>query len=429
MKRLLSTALLCMLVSMTFAQKKAVKDAKKLMEQDKLTEAREMIKPALTNPETANDPETWKLAGDIEDRAFKNETRKQASGEKPNEDVLYSSLFNTWDIYLKADELSQIPDRKGKIDEKMRRNIALIMRTGHIYYINGGVFYNTKREYGKAADFFERYWNMPSLDIFKNDPIPLVTNDTLLQTIKYYAAVCAIQSKDHNRSIELLKRITSEPFVENKDYQESEIYERLANEYIQIGDSVKYIATLEDGAKRFAKSKYFVPNLINEMIKRSKLNEALLYLDQAIENDPENACELHSVKASIYTQNADYDNSFKSYEKALEADENCERALDGLAVAYIVKAQDLREKATQSAVSRAEQTQIDNEAKELYKQAYPLLEKLRLSAEARIVTEPDAKRELKSILYKLRNAYYMLNMDAEYDAVTKAYEDLDGDGE
>jgi tetratricopeptide (TPR) repeat protein len=271
---------------------------------------------------------------------------------------------------------------------------------------------------------------MPSLKIFEGypDKDKINTNDTTFQTIKYYAAICAVQGKEHERAIRFLTRILDEPYLENNNYQKNEIYELLANEYIQTGDSVKYIEVLRDGAKLFPKSKYFVPNLINEMIKRQKMDEALTYLDQAIANDSENACELYSVKASIYTQESKFDESFVSYEKALVADENCERALEGLAVAYIVKAQDLKEKATQASVSRKEQSEIDAQANDLYKNAYPLLEKLRVLLEKRKAesVEPiPTTREIKGVLYKLRNAYYNLNMNAEYEAVTKTYEEMD----
>ncbi|GAB6011139.1 tetratricopeptide repeat protein [Viscerimonas tarda] len=429
MKRIVSMAILCMLVSMTFAQKKVVKETKKLIDDKKFGDARQMIKPALTDPETANDPDTWKTAGDIEEKAFSAESAKEMLRQAFNEDVMYPALYNEWEPYIKADSLSRIPNQKGKIDEKYRTNITAIMKANHMYYINGGVYYNKKKDYKKAADFFERYWELPSLKMFEGSNITFNTADTISQLVKYYAAICTVQLKDHDRAIRLLRRIIDEPFIENNDYQKSEVYELLSNEYIQINDSATYIEILKEGSKLYPKSKYFVPNLINEMIKREKMDEALIYLDQAIANDPESACELYSVKASIYTQDSKFDESFSSYEKALAVDGNCEKALEGLAVAYIVKAQDLREKATQETSSRKVQTEIDNQANELYKKAYPPLEKLRSIIESRIKSDdPESKSVntpvLKSVLYKLRNAYYNLNMNTEYDAVTKAYEDL-----
>lgn len=424
MKRILSTVILCALVGATFAQKKAVKEAKKAMESDKIADARQLIKPALTNSETDLDPETWKIAGDIEAKAFNNEVKKQMLGQTFNEEAMYDALYNMWKPYITSDSLALVPDQKGKIQDKYRKLIAPVMKDNHVYYINGGVFYNNKKDFTRAADYFERYWNTPDLKMFADQPDAFNKNDTIFQTVKYYASICAIQAKDHPRAIKFLSRIIDEPAAATDAYQEFEIYELLSNEYLQIGDSVKYIQVLEVGAEKFPKSKYFIPNLINEFIKKDKMDEALMYLDKAIANDPSNSCELYSVKASIYTQEAKYDDSFNSYEKALAADPNCERALDGLSVAYIINAQDLRDKATQASGSRKEQADLDKQANDLYKKAYPLLEKLRSLIEARSTGSDEDKTILKSILYKLRNSYYNLNMNDEYDAVTKAYEDL-----
>ena len=75
MKRIYLFVSLCMLVGSSFAQKKAVKDAKSAMGNN-TTEARNLIKPALTNPETMSDAETWKIAGDIEYKVFDDEVTK-----------------------------------------------------------------------------------------------------------------------------------------------------------------------------------------------------------------------------------------------------------------------------------------------------------------------------------------------------------------
>ncbi len=422
MKRIVTTVMLCAFVSMAFAQKKAVKEAKKALESNKISEARELIKPALTDPETANDPETWKIAGDIENKAFDNEVAKMVIGEQPNDEAMYQALYNSYDPYVKADQISQTPNEKGKIQDKYRKQIAPIMKVNQLYYINGGVFYtNTKKDPATAIDYFQRYLDLPKLDMFKNNPeTSIEVNDTLVQTVKYYAAISAIQAKEHQRAIGFLNDILTGNYIPTDDVKEAEVYELLVSEYIQVGDSAKYIATLEEGSKKFPNSEYMIRDLINIYIRTGKLEQALANLDQAIANDPANACELYSVKASIYTQIEDYDNSFNSYEKAMAANPDCDKALEGLAVAYIVKAQDLKEKASQASLPRKEQTEMDEEANELYRKAYPLLEKLRQFQVANGASVP----QLKSTLFKLRNAYYNLNMNDEYDEVEKAYEEL-----
>jgi tetratricopeptide (TPR) repeat protein len=422
MKRTLLVITLCAFAGFSFAQKKAVKDAKSAMKN--VDEARELIKPALTDPETANDPETWKIAGDIEYKSFDDERtlemQKEITKKGGNEEKMYIGLYNMYDPYIKADELGQIPNEKGQVKNKVRKDIVKNMRDGHRFYINGGVFYNDKQNYKRATDFFERYWELPHLAMFDDTKSDFDTQDSIYQTIKYYAVISSIQSGDHTRSVNLLKKLIAEPYIQNSTYKESDTYELLASEYQQIGDSLAFAQTLNDGAKKFPGNKYFTPNLINEFIRGGKTAEAMAYLDQAIANDPSNTCELMGVKASLYAEQKDYVNAEPAYQKAISTDANCEKALEGLGVLYILQAQDVKEKAGQT-TSRSEQAQLDKQTADLYQKSLPYLEKYRDLVKER---NADFDLDIKPILMKLQNVYYnlsLLNIDksAEYEAVQK----------
>ncbi|MFQ9316828.1 hypothetical protein [uncultured Dysgonomonas sp.] len=422
MKRSLLLITLCIFAGFSFAQKKAVKDAKSAMKN--VDEARELIKPALTNPETVNDPETWKIAGDIEYKAFDDERtlemQREITGKGGNEEKMYIGLYNMYDPYIKADELGQIPNEKGQVKNKFRKDIVKNMRDGHRFYINGGVYYNEKKDFKRATDFFERYWELPSLAMFEDTKGDFNTQDSVYQTIKYYAVISSIQSADHDRSIKLLKKIIAEPYVQNSTYKESDAYELLASEYQQVNDSLAFVQVLNDGAKKFPGNKYFTPNLINEFIRGGKTAEAMAYLDQAIANDPSNTCELIGVKASLYAEQKNYASAEPAYLQAIAADANCEKALEGLGVLYILQAQDVKEKAGQTN-SRSEQAQLDKQTADFYQKSLPYLEKYRDLLKAR---GADFDLDIKPALMKLQNVYYnlsLLNIDksAEYEAVQK----------
>ena len=64
MKKVLFTAALMFGAMVASAQVSVVKEAKS--KKSNPAEAAQIIEAALTNPETANDPETWKLAGDFQ---------------------------------------------------------------------------------------------------------------------------------------------------------------------------------------------------------------------------------------------------------------------------------------------------------------------------------------------------------------------------
>lgn len=441
MKKIVLIASLCMFAGFSFAQKKVVREAKSNM--DKTAEAREIIKPALTNEETANDPETWKIAGDIEYKSFEKEydaemTKQFNNGKGGNVETMYTGLYNMVDLYKKADELGQQPDEKGRVKNKVRKDIVKNFRVAYPFCIDAGAYYNDKglqanrdgnkaeadKLYAKSADFFEMYWDLPSLPMFQEEKDPLVVPDSIFQTIKYYAVVSAIQSNDSERSIKMLEKIIASPYIETSVQAESDPYELLAVEYDKIKDTVNYVRILKLGAEKFPKNQYFTPNLINEYIRAGKITDAMEHLDQAVSNDPDSRCELLSVKGSLLITDKKYEEGVATYQEALKFDSNCERALEGLGVMYVLQAQELKEKVGQE-TDRQKIREIDEQTKELYQKSLPLLEKFVNQMRER-QADPF---ELRAGLVKLQNVYYNLSLlgiskEAELDVVEKEIEAL-----
>ncbi len=404
MRKILFITMMAVLTSGSiFAQKSALKDAKRALGRDDLNEARTMIKQAVEHPETATDPETWKVWGDIGNKAFDLQRTNAMLGKSANDKVMYDGLMESYGPYVKADSLGELPDAKGKVKNKFRKDIAGILRANHPFYINGGVYYNEQGDYKKATDFFEIYWNIPSLPIFEGEKDAFVLDSTF-QTIKYYAIITAIQGEDHKRALAMLQRAAKEPFIENSAYKESDIYELMASEYIQLGDSAKFLEILYDGAEKFPSSNYFLPNLVNVFIREGNTDKAMEYLDKAIENTPQNSCDLNSVKGALLAEQKNYEAAEAEYRKALAQDPNCERALERIAVNFILQAQDLKEK-TALMSDRQQQMVNDKQTVELYQKALPSLEKYAELLKGREAPAHD----IESALLKLRNVYYNLS--------------------
>ena len=404
MRKILFLTMMAVLTSGSiFAQKSALKDAKRALGRDDLNEARTMIKQAAEHPETATDPETWKIWGDIGNKAFDLQRTNAMLGKSANDKVMYDGLMESYAPYVKADSLAELPDAKGRVKNRVRKDISGILRANHPFYINGGVYYNDQGDYKTATDFFEVYWNIPGLPMFEGENDAFVLDSTF-QTIKYYAIITAIQGEDHKRALAMLQRAAKEPFIENSAYKESDIYELMASEYIQLGDSAKFLEILYDGAEKFPSSNYFLPNLVNVFIREGNTEKAMQYLDKAIENTPQNSCDLNSVKGALLAEQGNYDAAEAEYRKALAQDPNCERALEAIAVNFILQAQDLKEK-TALMSDRQQQMENDKLTVELYQKALPSLEKY-----AELLKEREAPaHDIESALLKLRNVYYNLS--------------------
>lgn len=418
MKRILLAVSFCLVASgAMFAQKKALKDAKSALDKGNFNEARQLIKPALTDPETATSPDAWKLAGDIEfkaaDKEVDNEKLKEFNkGAGWNEDVLYTGMRNMIAPYLTADSLSQLPDEKGKVKNKVRKDIVKNITSLYQYYPNGGVYYNQKSDTKNASAMFELYWTIPQMDIFTPEDLKAFnTADSSFQIIKYYTVITALQSEDKARTVKLLKKIISEPYIQNSTQKESDPYELLANEYATQGDTVSYLEMLKVGSSKFPSNQYFTSNLINEYIKAGDKNKAIDFLDQAIAaGSATDVCMFASVKGSLYLDSKEYDKALEIYTSTLENDPSCERSIEGLGLVYAFKAQDIKESIVN--LSRKEQVEADKQTVELYTKAMEQFEKLYNTQTER----SDSKANIKKTLQKLQNVYYnlsLLNVDKE----------------
>ena len=107
----------------------------------------------------------------------------------------------------------------------------------------------------------------------------------------------------------------------------------------------------------------------------------------------------------MFTEIEEFDKAEAEYKKALVQDDNCERALEGIAVSYILQAQNLKDKSAQVMTDRKLQAENDKKTVEFYLLALPHLEKYTELLQARSAE----KSEITGALIKLQNVYYNLS--------------------
>ena len=122
MKKVLFTAALFFAACAASAQESVVKEAKSAKANPE--EAAKIIEPALADPTTANDPETWKLAGDFQKAIYDDENMKlYLPGGKADTARLYNSLAKMFEYYMKCDEVEQAKVKSGELKKpKLRKN-------------------------------------------------------------------------------------------------------------------------------------------------------------------------------------------------------------------------------------------------------------------------------------------------------------------
>lgn len=400
MKRVLLLSIaLCIAATGAFAQKKAVSQAQSIAKGNNadFAEARALIQGALENPETKDDAKTWYVAGYVEDQQFSSERMKELLGQQPNQPVMYKALLSILPYMVKAYELDQLPDAKGKVKPKYTKDIKGVLSANHIYYLNAGAFYFDEKDYKTASEAFEQYLAISDLPMFAGESV--AERDSNYMTVQFYAGVAATQLGDPQKAIAALNRAKEFGFRQNDTYQ------YLYYEYDQLKDTANMEAIAKEGMKLFPEDPNFILNLINIYIYSNRNDEAIDYLNQVIADDPNNP-QLYDVLGNVYESGLkDYENAEKNYSKALEIDPNYIEASSNLGRVYYNQAINVQGDANMISDNKLYQVEIAK-AKALFEKALPYFQKAHA-----------AKPEQREYLIALRGIYYNLNMGKEFEEI------------
>lgn len=423
MKKVLFSMCLLLAAGFTFAQEKAVKEAKSIANgtNPDFAKAEELIQGALTNPETKDDPATWDVAGFIQRRRSEKEM-ENAFLRKPYDTLqVYNSALNMCRYFLKCDELAQIPNEKGKIKNKYRKSNAATMMAERGNLINGGIQYfnmatsktdqEAKDLNAKALDFFATYIDMAASPMFEKEN--LLQTDTVLPQIAYYASLAAAKNEDYPNVLKYA------PYAQNDKEVGKYAMEFISTALKAQGDTVKWIASLQEGIQKYPDHPFFFGHLIDYYSSNNKYDEAMQFADNMLAKDPNNTFYLY-VKGYLYhnmynvlkEQNkaqeaADALNkSIEFYQKTIEVDPNYAEAYSNMGLVYCLQAQDFSENATTD-VNDPKYNEDQATLKTFYEKAKPCYEKAR-------ALKPDQKDLWLNGLYRV---YYNLDMGPEFKEI------------
>jgi tetratricopeptide (TPR) repeat protein len=401
MKKVILTTALFLASVCTFAQQKNVKDAKSIIDgtNPDFAKAEQLINAALNDPATKNDPETWNVAGLIQKKINTKEMEK-AYLKKPCDSLkLYNSILNMYQYFVKCDELAQVPNEKGKIKNKYRKDITTMLLADRPNLINGGIqSFNT----GKNADalkFFGTYIDSATYPMLLS--ADLQKKDTILSQVSYYATLAANKVSDNAA----VKKYA--PLAFNDKENGKFAMQLLADTYKQEKDSVQFLKLIQDGIAKYPDNQYFFANLIDYYAVRNQNDKAMEFADQQLTKDPNNKLYVY-VKAYLYHNMKQYDKAIPYYEKAVQLDPSYAEAYSNLGLVYLMKAQDLSDKLSTN-VNSPNFKKDQESIKALYEKAKPNYEKARQ-------LKPDSKDLWGQGLYRV---YYYLKMGPQFEEMEK----------
>ncbi|MDE6648603.1 MAG: hypothetical protein K2K45_01595 [Muribaculaceae bacterium] len=324
MKKLMTFALCFAAIGSMSAQKANVDAAKKLSgKPDQIEEARSLIKQAMENPETANDAQTYYIAGKIEFDAFDkdlgNSMVDPASVDKIKMGV---NLLNGYNNFVKALPLAGVPNEKGKVDTKTPKSIISVLK-GHVneYFQSGADFFNAQKVYPEAYECFIIYADMPDQEFMQSEKLELPAADR--GTAYFNAGLAAYSGNEIYKSADAFRKARNVGYEDKQAY----IYEIACWQNAAMRDSTmeqtakeKILEVAEAGDKKFGvEEPIFINNIVNFLVTDGKYDEAVSKVSSLISANPDNA-GLYGLRGFVYDRMNNDEASVNDYRKAVSLD-------------------------------------------------------------------------------------------------------------
>ncbi len=387
-----SILLIALLISFSgvYAQKSKVNNAESLLKTQKLDEALDAINEAIDpNNEKSEKSipwiKTWEVRGDIYCEIFKSDNESFKSlAENPLDIALES--------YKKAIELD---GKGGSNTTKIKLTLMLADLS------NQAIEAYNAENYGTALGAFE--------DILEIEALPLMQEaEAIVDTVIIFnAGLAAYNLGDYDTAIKYYNEAAQ------YDYNGSQMYESIADCYTGKQDTLSAINKLKEGYSKYPEGSNILVSLINLYLMSDQADEAMKYLDLAIEQEPSNAT-YYFVKGTLYDNIGELDNAISLYEKAVEIDSELHGAYYNMGVIYYNKGVAQVAAANDVPTDEPERYEEEKDKADVeFQKAIPYLEK---AAEL----DPSDLYTLES----LRSLYLRLGITEKYDEVNKKLEQL-----
>ena len=384
------TVFCCVMMAIAcLAQRRQLQEARVILKSGKNFEQVEKMMTDLLK-DTANQENTriydfWLQSVEKQYGAVNEQMYKKQKVDTVNFFTLTKRIFT---IGERLDSLDMKPDKKGRVNLQYRKDNAERLNSYRPNLFFGGAYYLRKLQYQKAFDYFETYIDCIRQPLFSD--LNLLANDERIGEAAYWASYCGYRMNDPVLTLRHanLTRLDSTKLDYTLQY--------VAESWKQLNDDSLYVATLWEGFRKFPKSGYFFPRLIDNYTAKGNYERALAVADEALEADSLSELYLFA-KSTMLLNLGEYAKSLSYSKKIIEQDEQMADAYYNAGTACMNMALGMD--------PRNHKKQI----KKMYQKALPYMETYRQLA-------PQAKDKWAPALYRI---YFNLNMGKQFDEINR----------
>lgn len=370
-KMFLLLACTSIMASSAMAQMSLVKEVAKAAGSSKIEElqgALQAIQPALNNPETAMNAQTWLVAGKAAFGLFDQMQAHKQLGEEVDATAMGQALmdgFNYLQTALPLDSIKETnkdgsfkldSDGHVKVKTKFSKEISSLL-SSHIndVYVFAGDCINDQK-YEEASKGYDYFFSLMDKDFAKNAGITLSDEDMAMT--KFFQGFAQYYTKDFANSYKNITAAIAGGYTENN----VNLYQTSA-----------------------------LANVVQDNIDEKNYDGANAFIDEAIAATPDNSV-LYDMKGFVVEQDKGTDAALPYYQKAVELDPNNADANFNLGRMYYNQAAVIIQENPDATTS-----QMIPKLQPIYEEALPYLKK---SAELDPEKASSAQRLIEDIDYK-----------------------------
>jgi len=330
--------------------------------------AKTAIDEAVEHEKTSQDPKAWFYRGRIYQQIYQDST-------------FHHLCENPLKVVVESFEKSLEYDAKNKFKKEVVNlyNIALQQIR------NEAINALKAKEYQKSYEMFDLL-------------IKGTANENTMALNEVYdgAAFYAGYTAEETGNIEKAHAFYDQSIAEGKEMSRAHIRKGLL--YLNANDSAAYLAIMQKGIETVEDNKDILLLLIDYYNKAKKMDEALTYINKAIEKDPQNV-KLYQAQGDILSAMDKPEEALKSYNKAMEIAPDDIDVMFNTGTLFFNRAAEYKNKTNELALDQEKEYKelMDNAVKE-FKQAAKYFERAHeLAPDDKQITET-----LKKIYMNIR---------------------------
>lgn len=376
------------------AQKKEIQTAKDQVKAGKnLDQAAASMKKLLADSANRTNRKIWTIYFDAVRKQYEQGNEKLYLKQKYDTAQLFNYTRQLFEVAFQYDSVETAPDKKGRRDFEFRKGHSEYLAHIRSNLYNGGIWFLNKKKYPDAYKFFDCYIECASQPMFKQYNYSV--KDKHLPTAAYYAVYSGYKMKDPkatlHHSYEALKDTVHYNYM----------LQYLAETYMLEKDTVRYVASLNEGFKRVPTFPYFFPRLVEYYVVRNQLDSAMTVVNEALIVVPDSDVYL-AAKSNLLLEQGKLQECIEVSKKVIEVNQKLGDPYYNAGICYFNLAV---EQDKNSHNSRKVKEQVEAN----YKKALPYLVKYR-------EMEPKEQGKWAFPLYTI---YLNLNMGKEFDEIDK----------